>query len=58
MTKQLIIGLATIAITGTALLATGMYAASGSNNNMDDTTNRHGHQMVGKNQENPMNTLS
>ncbi len=28
MTKQLIIGLATIAITGSALIATGMYAAN------------------------------
>ncbi len=32
MTKQLIIGLATIAVTGAAILATGMYAATDSTN--------------------------
>ena len=34
MTKQLIVGIAVIAITGTALLTTGMYAASGNTNPM------------------------
>ena len=55
MTKSLIIGLATIAITGTAIVATGMYASTDETN---ATNTMRMHHMKGGNTQDMIATLS